>query len=168
MKKVITYFLLIFIFFSGYDLSVISGKGFTVCGFLLEETTNLGIKTDMIKIQYDLMQKMKEVALNVSDMIVRDVKEIGRTPVRQKQEKIVSKVVNIVRGEIGRCVLTVFLLTVEKESIKMSKDKTRLPLFFFGYIYLYILKYLGLLFIFWKRDKRADIEKEAYIVAYSV
>ena len=165
MRKVITYFLLIFIFFSSYiELSVISGKANTVCGSVIEETTNLGIKTDIIKIQYDLMQKMKGVVLNISDIIVRDVKEIGRIPVRQKREKMVSKVANIVREEIGRCVLTAFFLAMEKESIKLSKDKTRLPLFFFGYIYLYILKYLGLLFIFWKRNNKAYIKKEAYSI----
>ncbi len=122
MRKVITYFLLIFIFFSCVDLPVIIGKWFRVCVFVLEETTNLGIKTDIItdiiKIQYDLMQKMKGVVLNISDIIVRDVKEIGRIPVRQKREKMVSKVANIVREEIGRCVLTAFLLAMEKETIK--------------------------------------------------
>ena len=164
MRKVITYFLLICIFFSCVDLPVIIGKWFRVCGFVLEETTNLGIKTDIIKIQYDLIQKMKGVVLNISDIIVRDVKEIGSAPVRQKREKMVSKVANIVREEIGRCVLTAFLLAMEKESIKLSKDKTRLPLFFFGYIYLYILKYLGLLFIFWKRNNKAYIKKEAYSI----
>ena len=164
MKRVIIYFLLIFIFFSCVDLSVIIGKGFRVCGFVFEETTNLGIKSDIIKIQYDLMQKMKGVVLNISDIIVRDVKEIVRTPVRQKREKIVSKVANIVREEIDRCVLTAFLMAMEKESIKLSKDKTRLPLFFFCYIFLYILKYLGLLFIFWKRNDKAYIKKEAYSI----
>ena len=113
MKRVIIYFLLIFIFFSCVDLSVIIGKGFRVCGFVFEETTNLGIKSDIIKIQYDLMQKMKGVVLNISDIIVRDVKEIVRTPVRQKREKIVSKVANIVREEIDRCVLTAFLMAME-------------------------------------------------------
>ena len=161
---VITYFLLIFIFFSSYDLSVIMGKGIRFCVFKSYETTNLGIKIDIIKIQYDLMQKIKDVVLNISDIIVRDVKEIGRTPVRHKGEKIVSKVAKIVKGEIDRCVLTAFLLAMEKESIKLSKDKTRLPLFFFCYIYLYILKYLGLLFIFWKRNDKAYIKKEAYSI----
>ena len=102
MRKVITYFLLICIFFSCVDLPVIIGIWFRVCGSVIEETTNLGIKTDIIKIQYDLMQKMKGVVLNISDIIVRDVKEIGSAPVRQKREKMVSKVANIVREEIGR------------------------------------------------------------------
>ena len=90
-------------------------------------------ETDMIKTQYDLIQKMKEVVFNISDIITRDV----ITSVRQRREKVISKVANIVSEEMGKCVLTAFLLTLEKESIKLSKDKTRLPLFFFGYMYIY-------------------------------
>ena len=103
--------------------------------------------TEVVKVQYDLIKQTKNVVATVCDNIAKDV-EYLLAPVQ----------VNRVFFDIDKTDRKIYLdncfnfvklvLPVFSSSIISVLKNTSMILFFFGFIFIFILKYLGLLFTF--------------------
>ena len=144
MKSILKCVLSLFILFSTIDLSIINLPD----NFCPNITKNTSI-SELIKIEYDLFYQTKNVVTNVCNNIAKDV-----------QVLLTSKQNDRVFFDIGKSerkiyidnyfnyVKVLLLISVTKTGILV--DKTKFLLFFFGFIFIFILKYLGLLFTFGK------------------
>lgn len=115
--------------------------------------------SDVVKVQYDLLQQTKNVVANVCDNIAKDVISL-LAPTQQgnvffatnKKERKLStdSFFNFVK----------VVLSVIVSSVSYVLKDTKIPLFFFAFVFMFLLRYLGLLFTFdgitiSKRYKRA-------------
>ena len=144
MKNILKYVLVFFVFFSTVDLSVIN---------LFDKFySDMGNKTsisEIIEIECDLFYHAKNVVASVCDNIVKDVAFLLSPSQSNKIFFDIDK--SDKRIYIDNCFNYVRLvLPVLKINMELVVDNTKLRLFFFGFIFLFILKYLGLLFTFGK------------------
>lgn len=103
--------------------------------------------TEVVKVQYDLLQQTKSVVVNVCNNIAKDVQSL-LTPVQTNKTFIdVDKTEKRIQVDnyfnYVKLVLPVFVSSV----IYVLKD-TKIPLFFFVFVFIFLLRYLGLLFTF--------------------
>ena len=112
------------------------------------DTKNSAISmSDVVKVQYDLLQQTKNVVATVCDNIAKDVISL-LAPTQQnnvflatsqKERKLsTDSCFNFVK-----VVLSVFV-----SSISYVLKDTKVPLFFFVFVFVFLLRYLGLLFTF--------------------
>ena len=103
--------------------------------------------TEVVKVQYDLLKQTKNVVATVCNNIAKDVEsllapaQINKVfiDVNKADRKIcIDNCFNFVK-----LVLPVFISNLSY----VLRDKM-VMLFFFGFIFIFILKYLGLLFTF--------------------
>ena len=111
------------------------------------KTTATITMSDVVKVQYDLLQQTKNVVANVCDNIAKDVMSL-LAPVQQsnvffatneKERKLITdSYFNYVK----------VTLSVIVSSINYVLKDTKVPLFFFVFVFVFLLRYLGLLFTF--------------------
>ena len=157
MKSILKCVLSFFILFSTIDLSVIN---------LFDKFYyNMGNKTsvsEIIEIECDLFYHAKNVVKSVCNNIAKDVEILLSNTQRTKVFFDIDK--SDRRIYIDNCFNYVKLvLPVLKSNVSFVMNNTKLRLFFFGFVFLFILKYLGLLFTFGKITIYQQY-KEAYII----
>ena len=144
MKSILKCALSFFILFSTIDLSVIN---------LFDKfCSDMGNKTsisEIIEIECDLFYHAKNVVKTVCNNIAKDV-EILLAPTQNNQiffdiDKTERRIYTDNLFSYVKLILPVL-----KSNISFIVNNTKLRLFFFGFIFLFILKYLGLLFTFGK------------------
>ena len=103
--------------------------------------------SDVVKVQYDLLQQTKNVVANVCDNIAKDV-IILLAPTQQNNVFFATD-----QKERKLSTDTFFnyvkvVLSVIVSSISYVLKDTKVPLFFFVFVFVFLLRYLGLLFTF--------------------
>lgn len=103
--------------------------------------------SDVVKVQYDLLQQTKNVVVNVCDNIAKDVISL-LAPAQQNNvffaaDKKERKLSTDSCFNFVKVVLSVFV-----SSISYVLKNTKVPLFFFVFVFVFLLRYLGLLFTF--------------------
>lgn len=103
--------------------------------------------TEVVKVQYDLLKQTKNVVATVCNNIAKDVESL-LAPMQNNKiffdiDKTDRKICIDNCFNFVKLVLPVFI-----SSISYVLNDTKVPLFFFGFIFIFILKYLGLLFTF--------------------
>ncbi len=144
MKSILKCVLSFFILFSTVDLSVIN---------LFDKFySDMGNKTsisEIIEIECDLFYHAKNVVTTVCNNIAKDVEFLLAPNQTNKMfvdiDKTDRKIYTDNYFNYVKLVLSVTML----KSVSVASN-TKLMLFFFGFIFLFILKYLGLLFTFGK------------------
>ena len=142
MKSILKCVLSLFILFSTVDLSMIN-----LFGSLCPNTEKMTSISELVKIEYDLFYQSKSVVTKVCNNIAKDVVSL-LTPV-----KVNKTFFEIDKSERKLCVDNYFnylkfvLVLFVSKTVYILK-KTEVPLLFFGFIFIFMLKYLGLLFTF--------------------
>jgi hypothetical protein len=142
MERILKCLLAFFILFSTIDLSVISVTD-KFC-FAIQNKTSI---SEIIEIEYNLFCSTKNMMTTVCSNIAKDVESLlAPTQINKlfldidKTEKKIS---------IDNCFNFVKLvLPVIVSSISYVLKNNLILLFFFGFIFIFILRYLGLLFTF--------------------
>ena len=103
--------------------------------------------SDVVKVQYDLLQQTKNVVANVCDNIAKDVISL-LAPTQQNNVFFATE-----NKERKLSTDTFFnyvkvVLSVIVSSISYVLRDTKVPLFFFVFVFVFLLRYLGLLFTF--------------------
>lgn len=144
MKSILKCVLAFFVFFSMVDLSAIN----LLRDFHFDTKTAATITmSDVVKVQYDLLQQTKNVVANVCDNIAKDVISL-LAPTQQNNvffatDKKERKLSTDSCFNFVKVVLSVFV-----SSISYVLKDTKVPLFFFVFVFVFLLRYLGLLFTF--------------------
>ena len=126
------------------DLSAIN----LLSGFRFDtKTTEAITMSDVVKVQYDLLQQTKNVVANVCDNIAKDVISL-LAPTQQNNVFFATE-----NKERKLSTDTFFnyvkvVLSVIVSSISYVLRDTKVPLFFFVFVFVFLLRYLGLLFTF--------------------
>ena len=128
-------------FFSLIDFSAIS-----LLKNVFNDTTKISI-SDVISVQYEIFEQTKQAFSGICNNIAKDVNTI-LTSVKQTKTYICLYDIFIVKDYLNYCISFVVPIAKKIMSINFYKDSTKIPLFFFGFIFIFILKYLGLLFTF--------------------
>ena len=144
MKSILKCALSFFILFSTIDLSVIN-----LFDKFYSDVGNKTSISEIIEIECDLFYHAKNVVKTVCNNIAKDV-EILLAPTQNNQMffDIYKTDRRIYTDTLFSYVKLVLVVSVLK-SISVESN-AKLILFFFGFIFLFILKYLGLLFTFGK------------------
>lgn len=132
-------------FFSTIDLSVIN-----LFGNFYFRSQNASI-SDVMKVQYDLFQQTKAIVTDVCNNIAKDVESL-----------LVPEIVKNVFIDVDKTNTKLYIdnyfnyvkqvsVTRELKCYGFYTNEIVL-LFFFGFIFLFIIKYLGLLFTFGKKN----------------
>ena len=111
------------------------------------KTTEAITMSDVVKVQYDLLQQTKNVVANVCDNIAKDVISL-LAPTQQNNVFFATE-----NKERKLSTDTFFnyvkvVLSVIVSSISYVLRDTKVPLFFFVFVFVFLLRYLGLLFTF--------------------
>lgn len=144
MKCVKIWILSFFILFSTVDLSVIN-----LVDFHYGNTQKSAI-ADVMKVQYDLFQQTKIIVGNICKTIVNDV-EFLLTPPQTKPIffDTYKQDLKLYTENYFNFAKSLFLGASSKNSFILKNSLIKL--FFFGFIFIFLLKYLGLLFTFGKK-----------------
>ena len=153
MKSILKCALSFFILFSTIDLSVIN-----LFDKFYSDVENKTSISEIIEIECDLFYHAKNVVKTVCNNIAKDV-EILLAPTQNNQmffdiDKTDRRIYTDTLFSYVKLVLVVSVL----KSISVESN-AKLILFFFGFIFLFILKYLGLLFTFGKIAVYEQYEK---------
>ena len=141
MKRYMMCLLSFMMFFSLIDFSAIS-----LLKNVFNDTTKISI-SDVISVQYEIFEQTKQAFSGICNNIAKDINAI-LTSVKQTKTYICLYDIFIVKDYLNYYVSFVVPITTKIISINFYKDSTKIPLFFFGFIFISILKYLGLLFTF--------------------
>ena len=103
--------------------------------------------SDVVKVEYDLLKQTKNVVATVCNNIAQDVESL-LAPIQINKvffdiDKTYRKISTDNCFNFVKLVLPVFV-----SSISYVLNDTKVQLFFFGFIFIFILRYLGLLFTF--------------------
>ncbi len=103
--------------------------------------------SEVVKVQYDLLQQTKSVVANVCNNIAKDVQSLLAPVQLNKMFFDVDKTEK--RIHVDNCFNYVKLvLPTFISSVSYVLKDTKVPLFFFLFVFVFILRYLGLLFTF--------------------
>ncbi len=141
MKRYIICLLSFMLFFSSIDLSSVY-----LLKNIFNDTTKISI-SDVISVQYEIFEQTKQAFSGICSNIAKDVNTI-LTSVKQTKTYLCSYDIFIVKDYLNYCASFIVPLSTKIISINFYKDSTKIPLFFFGFIFIFILRYLGLLFTF--------------------
>lgn len=157
MKNILKCVLSLFILFSTIDLSIV-----TFFDKYCSDIPNKTSISEIIEIECDLFYHAKNVVKSVCNTIVKDVEILLSDTQSTKVFFDIDK--SDRRIYIDNCFNYVKLvLLVLKSNVSFVMNNTKLWLFFFGFVFLFILKYLGLLFTFGKIAIYQQYKK-AYII----
>ena len=145
MKCITIWILSFLILFSTVDLSLIN-----LFKILYNIDNQKSAISEVIKVQYELFLQTKVIVGNVCKSIVKDVQILLSA---REREPIFFDAVHSAAGFYGdnffNFVRVTFLSTISKYGLISKILQTNL--FFFGFIFIFLLKYLGLLFTFGKK-----------------
>ena len=141
MKRYIMCLLSFMMFFSLIDFSAVP-----LLKNIFNDTAKISI-SDVISVQYKIFEQTKQAFSGICNNIAKDINTI-LTSVKQTKTYICLYDIFIVKDYLNYCVSFTIPITTKIISINFYKDSTKIPLFFFGFIFLFMLKYLGLLFAF--------------------
>lgn len=156
MKRILKCLLAFFILFSTIDLSVIN-----LCGNICSNGEKMTTISELVKIECDLLCQTKNVVANMCNNIVKDVQflltatqinKIFFDMDKTERKLYMDNYFNYVKQ----------LIIVKNMTSYVLFASTTVFLFFFGFVFMFILKYLGLLFTFGKVAFRQHF-KMAYI-----
>ena len=103
--------------------------------------------SEVVKVQYDLLQQTKSVVANVCNNIAKDVQSLLAPVQVNKMFLDIDKTERRIQIDnyfnYVKVVLPVFV-----SSISYVLNDTKVPLFFFLFVFVFLLRYLGLLFTF--------------------
>ena len=103
--------------------------------------------SEVVKVQYDLLQQTKSVVANVCNNIAKDVQSLLAPVQVNKMFLDIDKTERRIQIDnyfnYVKVVLPVFV-----SSIIYVLNDTKVPLFFFLFVFVFLLRYLGLLFTF--------------------
>ena len=103
--------------------------------------------SEVVKVQYDLLQQTKSVVANVCNNIAKDVQSLLAPVQVNKMFLDIDKTERRIQTDnyfnYVKVVLPVFV-----SSISYVLNDTKVPLFFFLFVFVFLLRYLGLLFTF--------------------
>lgn len=118
--------------------------------------------SDVISVQYKIFNQTKQAFSGICDSIVKGLNTVLTSP---KTTKTYFNSYNLFlnKQHLDCCLLLTVTLTQNLTSIRLFYNKTTISLFFFGFVFIFILKYLGLLFTFGK-----IIRLKTYIKAYGI
>jgi len=144
MRCIKIWLLSFFILFSTIDLSVIN-----LFSFHYGNSQKSAI-ADVMKVQYELFQQTKVIVGNICKTIVKDV-EILLTPAQTKPIffDIYKQDLKLYTENYFNFTKSLFFGVSLKNSFILKNSL--INLFFFGFIFIFLLKYLGLLFTFGKK-----------------
>lgn len=130
-------------FFSLIDFSSISMLRTFCCN-----STQISI-SDIVSVQCEVFVKTKQAFSGICNNIINDINIILTS---KKTTKTFIDLYNfaINKEYLNYCFLLVVPLIEKIKNINYCNSKNEMNLFFFGFIFLFILKYLGLLFTFGK------------------
>lgn len=141
MKRYITYLLSFMVFFSSIDLSAIS-----LLKNVFNDTSKISI-SDVISVQYEIFEQTKQAFSGICTNIAKDVNLILTST---KTTKTYIDLYNpfVLKNYLSYCVLLTVPIATKLINTNFYKGNNKIPLFFFGFIFIFILRYLGLLFTF--------------------
>ena len=143
MKSILKVVLSFFILFSMVDLSAIN----LLNSFSFDTKSAAISMSEVVKVQYDLLQQTKSIVANVCNNIAKDVQSLLAPVKVNKMFLDIDKTER--RIQIDNCFNYVKLvLPVFVSSISYVLNDTKVPLFFFLFVFVFLLRYLGLLFTF--------------------
>ena len=144
MKGILKCILAFFVLFSTIDLSAIN----LLRSFRFDTKTATTVSmSEVVKVQYDLLQQTKSVVANVCNNIAKDVENLLAPVQTNKIFLDIDKTERKIR--IDTCFNYVKLvLPMFVSSTGYVLRDTKVPLFFFVFVFIFILRYLGLLFTF--------------------
>ena len=153
MKKYMMFLLSFTMFFSLIDLSAVS-----LLKNIFDNTTKIAI-SDVITVKYEVFEKTKQAFSGICDNIVKDINFILISTKTTKRFVDLYDLL-ILKSYLNYCVLFVVPILKKIININFYKYNNKITLFFFGFIFIFILKYLGLLFTFgnitiYKKYKKA-------------
>ena len=143
MKSILKCVLAFFVFFSMVDLSAIN----LLSSFNFDTNSTAISMSEVVKVQYDLLQQTKSVVANVCNNIAKDV-EILLAPAQVNKiffdaDKTETRIRTENCFNYVKLVLPVFV-----SGISYVLKDIKVPLFFFLFVFIFLLRYLGLLFTF--------------------
>ena len=143
MKSILKVVLSFFILFSMVDLSAIN----LLSTFRFDTKSAAISMSEVVKVQYDLLQQTKSVVANVCNNIAKDVQSLLAPVQVNKMFLDIDKTERRIQTDnyfnYVKVVLPVFV-----SSISYVLNDTKVPLFFFLFVFVFLLRYLGLLFTF--------------------
>ncbi|MBO7431958.1 MAG: hypothetical protein J6U02_03570 [Elusimicrobia bacterium] len=142
MKSILKCILSFFILFSMVDLSAIN----LLRAFHFNINSEVSM-TEVVKVQYDLLKQTKNVVATVCNNIAKDVESLLAPIQANKMFFDIDKTERKI--QIDNCFNFVKLvLPVFVSNISYVLRDTKVFLFFFLIIFVFMLRYLGLLFTF--------------------
>jgi len=154
MKKISVLTLTIVLFFSSINIS-----------FFFEQKINAndifcGI-SDVFKVQYELYQKTKYNVINVCDIVVKDVLSL------KTQNNTEMSFIDLQKQFVGAetALLTPNTVVLSAKFLPVNYTTTKVPLiaaFVLFFICIFLLRYLGLLRVFWSAVYMLKYFKKAY------
>ena len=141
MKRYMMCILSFMLFFSSIDLSAVS-----ILKNVFNDTTKISI-SDVISVQYEIFEQTKQAFSGICSNIAKDLNLILTST---KTTKTYIDLYNpfVFKNYLSYCVLLAVPITTKLININFCRGNTKIPLFFFGFIFIFILRYLGLLFTF--------------------
>ena len=141
MKKIAILFLSSVLFFSSVDFSCVS-----MLNRLFDNAREVSISS-VISVQYKIFEQTKQAFSEICDNIIKDVNLFLSSPKTQKTYIDSHKV--IVYKEYLKYSFSFVVFMADKiKSIIFCGDDSKVPLFFFVFVFIFMLRYLGLLFTF--------------------
>jgi hypothetical protein len=104
-----------------------------------------------MKVQYDLLQQTKTIVANVCNNIAKDVESLLAPEFTKDIFIDIDKINTKLYTDNYFNYVKQLLIIKELKSYGVFAN-TSVFLFFFGFIFLFIIKYLGLLFTFGKKN----------------
>lgn len=156
MNRILKCLLAFFILFSTIDLSVIN-----LCGNICSNTEKTTTISELVKIEYDLFYQTKNVVANMCNSIVKDVQLLLTVTQTDKVFFDIDKTERKIYTDNYFNYVKQLIIVKNMTSYGLFAS-TAVFLFFFGFVFMFILKYLGLLFTFGKAAFRQHY-KIAYI-----
>ncbi len=141
MKRYMMCILSFMLFFSSIDLSSVY-----LLKNIFNDTTKISV-SDVISVQYEIFEQTKQAFSGICSNIAKDVNLILTST---KTTKTYIDLYNpfVLKNYLNYCVLLAVPIVTKLINTNFYNGNNKIPLFFFGFIFIFILKYLGLLFTF--------------------
>lgn len=141
MKRYMMCILSFMLFFSSIDLSSVY-----LLKNVFNNTTKISI-SDVISVQYEIFEQTKQAFSGICSNIAKDVNLI-LTSTKTTKTYIDLYTPFVLKNYLSYCVLLAVPIVTKLINTNFYNDNNKIPLLFFGFIFIFILKYLGLLFTF--------------------
>ncbi len=141
MKKIAMLFLPFVLFFASVDFSCIS-----ILNRFFDNTQKISVSA-VISVQYKIFEQTKQAFSEICGNILEDVNLFLSSSKKQKTHAAFHKVV-VNKEYLKYCFSFVAFIEEKIKNITFYGDNIKVPLFFFLFVFIFLLRYLGLLFTF--------------------